>query len=79
MFTEYTFTKTSWREMQETGKVEVKLLAGRALQGSPLMTVCLIASLLWAGTGPRASSPDLLPQLFQVQGSYVAEAASVSP
>lgn len=72
-------TKTSWGEVQETEKVEVKSLAGRALQGSPTVTVCLLTSLFWVGAGPRASSPDLLPQLLQVWGSCVVEAASVSP
>lgn len=57
----------------------MKPLAGRALRGSPAVTVCLITSWLWAEAGPRASSPNLLPQLLQVQGSCVVEAASVSP
>lgn len=39
------------------------------------MTVCLLASLLWAGAAPRAYSPDL--QLLQVQGSCVVEACVV--
>lgn len=72
-------TKISWREVQETEKVGVKPLAGRALRGSPAATVCLITSWLWTEAGPRASSPNLLPQLLQVQGSCVVVAASVSP
>lgn len=72
------FDKISWREVQEAEEVGVKPLAGRALHGSPAAIVCLITSWLWVGAGPRVSSLVLLPQLLQVQGSYVVEAASVS-
>lgn len=59
--------------------MEVKPKSGRALQGSPAVTICLLTSWLWAGAGPRDPSPDRLPQLLQVQGSCVVGGCQCLP